>query len=141
MNTCPTGIHCILEISGCPFTLLDNETFVKDSIEQASQTALSTLLSLTSHKFEPQGVTALGLLAESHISIHTWPEQGYAAVDIFTCGETANPQKACKFLVKSFQAKKHTLLVVPRGQNQSQATSPMDAPQRAMETGRAGNAS
>ncbi len=141
MNTCPTGIHCILEISGCPFDLLDNEIYVKDTIEHASQTSMSTLLSLTSHKFEPQGVTALGLLAESHISIHTWPEQGYAAVDIFTCGETANPEKACKYIVKSFQAKKHTLLVVPRGKNQNQAVSPLVAPVPAMETKRAGHAS
>ena len=48
------------------------------------------------HRFEPQGVTGLALLAESHISIHTWPESGYAAVDVFTCGDHTMPENACQ---------------------------------------------
>ena len=74
-----------------------------------------TLLKLSSHQFHPQGVTAVGLLAESHLSIHTWPEHGYAAVDVFTCGEEARPQQACDYLVKRFAARRHSLVVLPRG--------------------------
>lgn len=80
---------------------------------------MSTLLELSSYKFHPQGVTALGLLSESHISIHTWPENGYAAVDVFTCGD-AQPELSCRFLAEIFEAADYTLRVISRGfQSQS----------------------
>jgi len=113
MNT--VGVHCILELKGCPSHLLDDEQLILQSMANASATAMSTLLNLSSHKFEPQGVTALALLAESHISIHTWPETGYAAVDIFTCGETAKPRLACEYFIEKLQAEDYTLTVLPRG--------------------------
>ncbi len=115
MTRSPAGIHCILELYGCPYELLDDEGFVRASVEQASEKGLSTLLSLNSHKFSPQGVTAVGLLAESHLAIHTWPERNYAAVDIFTCGEFADPRKACDFLVGRFKAERHSIIVLERG--------------------------
>ena len=71
----------------CNQSLLDDETFVRDIVYQASLKCKSTLLALNSHKFNPQGVTCIAMLAESHISIHTWPEKGMAVCDIFTCGE------------------------------------------------------
>ena len=115
MSKAVIGTHCILELAGCPFELLDDEAVVRAAIEQASGKAKATLLTLSSHKFEPQGVTALGLLAESHISIHTWPEQGYAAVDIFTCGDSAEPREACDFLARYFKAQAKSLAKLPRG--------------------------
>ena len=60
---------------------------------------------MVTHSFKPQGVTGLALLAESHISIHTWPEIGYAAIDVFTCGDHTMPEKACKLLCDDFLAK------------------------------------
>jgi S-adenosylmethionine decarboxylase len=109
------GSHCILELHGCPHDILDNETLVRKAIVTASEKALSTLLHLSSHRFEPQGVTAVGLLAESHISIHTWPELGYAACDIFTCGESARPTEACDYLAAVLQADSQSLQVLARG--------------------------
>lgn len=111
----PVGTHCILEIYGCPFTLLNSEEHIRETLTQASKQGMSTLLNLTSHKFDPQGVTALALLAESHISIHTWPETGYAALDVFTCGDHARPEQACEFLVQTMQASRYSLKVLPRG--------------------------
>ncbi|GAB1542135.1 hypothetical protein NUACC21_48090 [Scytonema sp. NUACC21] len=111
----PVGRHCILELYNCPTHLLNNPVFIKQALEEAAKVAKSTLLSEVTHHFEPYGVTGLALLAESHISIHTWPEHGYIAVDIFTCGEHAEPEKACKYLLQAFQAKNHTLLTIPRG--------------------------
>jgi len=111
------GSHCILELHGCPYDILDNETLVRDAIERASQKSLSTLLHLSSHRFEPQGVTAVGLLAESHISIHTWPELGYAACDIFTCGASARPTQACEVLAAILRAANQSLQVLARGQH------------------------
>lgn len=115
MIVTPVGTHCILELHGCPSDLLNDVLFVREAIEQASTRSLSTLLKLSSHQFYPQGVTAVALLAESHVSVHTWPEYGYAAVDIFTCGEDAKPQRACQYLAERFAARKHSLVVLPRG--------------------------
>ena len=77
---------------------LDDEVFLRSAITQAAERAGATLLNLITHQFQPQGVTGLALLAESHISIHTWPEAGYAAVDVFTCGDHTMPEKACAVL-------------------------------------------
>ena len=118
MNTTPRSTHCILELNGCPSDLLNDRGFVCESVKQASEEGLSTLLELASHQFEPQGVTVVGLLAESHISVHTWPECGYVAVDVFTCGETADPHRACRYLVERLRAASHQLLIIPRGQYQ-----------------------
>ncbi|MEJ2040621.1 MAG: adenosylmethionine decarboxylase, partial [Desulfosarcinaceae bacterium] len=63
----------------------------------------------------PQGVTALGLLAESHISIHTWPETGYAAADVFTCGIHCDPKRAGIYLSEALQSKRHTFTILQRG--------------------------
>ena len=115
MIDAPVGTLCVLELHGCPPDLLNDVLFVRDAVEQASKQSLSTLLELSSHQFYPQGVTALGLLAESHLSIHTWPEHGYAAVDIFTCGDNAEPQRACRYLAGRFAARRHSLVVLPRG--------------------------
>lgn len=115
MKNSAIGSHCILELHGCPPDILDDEALVRDAITQASQKALSTLLHLSSHSFEPQGVTAVGLLAESHISIHTWPELGYAACDIFTCGASADPTRACDFLAAFLRASSRSLQILTRG--------------------------
>lgn len=109
------GTHCIVELYGCPPDLLDDEEFVRNAVREASTHGLATLMGEVAHHFEPQGVTALGLLAESHISIHTWPEHGYAAADVFTCGDHANPQKACDFLIRTLQAERHSLTKLVRG--------------------------
>lgn len=110
-----TGTHCLLELTGCPATLLNDVAFIRQAITDAAAAAGSTLLSLTSHAFSPQGVTALGLLAESHISIHTWPEAGYAAADIFTCGTTCQPRAACDLLTERLRAKKVAVREFERG--------------------------
>lgn len=115
MTVAPVGTHCVLELYGCSSDILDDESFIRGAVEEASRQGMSTLLQLTSHKFHPQGVTAIGLLAESHISIHTWPEHGYAAADIFTCGETATPLMACEFLARQLQASRHKVQVLDRG--------------------------
>lgn len=109
------GTHCIVELYGCPRKLLNDERFVKDALREATSHGLATLMGEVSHRFHPQGVTALALLAESHIAIHTWPEHGYAAADIFTCGDRANPQRASNFLIKKFQADRHSLAKLVRG--------------------------
>ena len=103
------GKHCILELYDCDKSRLDDEAFLRTTITTAAKRAGATLLNLITHRFEPQGVTGLALLAESHISIHTWPETGYAAVDVFTCGDHTMPDRACQVLREKLQAGSHAL--------------------------------
>jgi len=103
------GKHCILELYNCDSAKLDDEAFLRNAITSAAKRAGATLLNLITHRFEPQGVTGLALLAESHISIHTWPESGYAAVDVFTCGDHTMPERACQRLIADLQAGDHRL--------------------------------
>lgn len=99
------GKHCIAELcEGCP-SLLNNEDFIKQALKEAAEAAGATLLSVCAHSFSPQGVTAIALLSESHIAIHTWPETQYAAVDAFTCGHNCDPEKACRYLEKAFKCR------------------------------------
>lgn len=108
------GMHCLLEIYGCPESILDDAAFIQKTLHDAATSSGATWLGEVAHKFEPNGVTALGLLAESHISIHTWPEIGYAAVDVFTCGDHAMPENACRYLIEHLKAERHTLARIPR---------------------------
>ena len=108
------GRHCIAELyDGCP-KKLNSESFIREALTEAAKRSGATLLSLTSHNFTPQGVTALALLSESHLSIHTWPELGYAAVDAFTCGVHTDPKVACLYLKDAFAAEHITLKMLKR---------------------------
>ena len=99
------GRHYILELYQCDHAKLNDEAFIRTTITSSAKVAGATLINLVTHSFKPQGVTGLALLAESHISIHTWPEIGYAAIDVFTCGDHTMPEKACKLLFQDFLAK------------------------------------
>ena len=101
------GQHCILELYDCDQNKLNDEAFIRTTITTSAKIAGATLINLITHRFSPQGVTGLALLAESHISIHTWPEIGYGAVDIFTCGDHTMPERACGVLIKDFVAERH----------------------------------
>jgi len=87
---------------------------VRESLVGAAHAANATLLDVSTHLFEPQGVTGFVLLAESHISIHTWPELGYAAVDVYTCGTSTIPEKACEYLYARFNAEDQRIKIISR---------------------------
>ena len=76
--------HILFTLRGCPFELLDDKEFIRMLLYRATKECKATLLNLAVHKFDPQGVTSIAMLAESHISIHTWPEKGMAVCDVFT---------------------------------------------------------
>jgi S-adenosylmethionine decarboxylase len=96
--------HCVLELHRGNSDKLNDEAFVREALIEAAEVAGATLLEVRTHAFSPQGITGFALLAESHISIHTWPECEFAAVDAFTCGETTDPEKACNYLAKCFDS-------------------------------------
>ena len=106
--------HFLLELYKCDFEKLNDESFLRYILNNAAKYANATVLNLISNKFEPHGVTAIALLAESHISIHTWPESHYSAVDIFTCGQNMMPELASQYLIKTLNSKEHSLRVIER---------------------------
>lgn len=109
------GVHHIAELCDCDSDLLNNLSFIKESLIKAVEVSNATLISYSEYEFTPHGVTAVCLLAESHISIHTWPEKGYAAVDIFTCGDHTMPETACNYMVSALQSKNPKMTVLSRG--------------------------
>ncbi len=106
--------HFLLELYRCDCEKLNDESFLRCTLNRAAKLAKAKVLNLISNKFEPQGVTAIALLAESHISIHTWPESNYSAVDIFTCGQNMMPELASQYLIESLIAEEHYLRVIER---------------------------
>ena len=106
--------HLLLELYRCDYEKLNDESFLRCTLNRAAKLAKATVLNLISNKFEPQGVTAIALLAESHISIHTWPESNYSAVDIFTCGQNMLPELASQYLIEALKAEEHFLRLIER---------------------------
>ncbi|HHT9129373.1 MAG TPA: adenosylmethionine decarboxylase [Candidatus Brocadiaceae bacterium] len=113
MNT--LGRHVILEMWGCGKAIIDNADSVKEILIKATEAIKATLVDVVCHRFSPYGVTGVAILAESHISVHTWPEYGYAAVDIFICGNTINPMNAASYMISGFHAKETSTLELKRG--------------------------
>ena len=96
--------HILFTLQGCAFDPLNDRSYIEVILKETAEICKSTLLDISSHKFQPQGVTAVALLAESHISIHTWPEKGMAVCDVFTCGDTAEPEKAVEYMQEQLKA-------------------------------------
>ncbi len=99
------GRHLILDLYKCDQELLDDYEELERLLQVALNMAGAKILRIFGEKFKPQGVTLLALLAESHASIHTWPELGYAAIDLYTCGNTTNTHRAAEFLKTKLKAK------------------------------------
>ena len=109
------GLHLILELKECRPDLLDDMDFVQQKLLNAAETTGDTIIGKTFHKFAPQGVTGVVAIAESHVCIHTWPEYGYAAADIFTCGENFSPHAAAAYIAEMFECKNPHFQEVTRG--------------------------
>jgi len=109
------GRHIVAELSLCEPGILSDIAKVRDIMVRAALAAKATVREVAFHKFEPGGVSGVVVLAESHLSIHTWPEFGYAAVDIYTCGDHTDPWKACEYLAEKFLAQSISTSEVERG--------------------------
>src|SRR5579862_2462493 len=98
------SVHLLCELTGCDRARLNSVECVKQSMHEAALAAKTTILNGYFHQFSPSGVSGVLCLAESHISVHTWPEAGYAAVDIYTCGDHAVPQNAIEHMAQALNA-------------------------------------
>ncbi len=109
------GKQTMLELYGCKKTLLNNKAFIEDTMLQAAKAAKATIIEHYFHQFSPYGISGTVVIAESHINIHTWPEYDFAAIDIFTCSQQMDDEKACTFLKEAFEAAESISQTYKRG--------------------------
>jgi S-adenosylmethionine decarboxylase len=102
-------------VYGCSFDILNNQDLVEKIMVNAALEAGAEVRECVFHKFSPQGISGVVVISESHLAIHTWPELGYAAVDVFTCGERVNPWDALNYITREFKAEKVETSEVIRG--------------------------
>lgn len=123
------GRHVLAEFFGCNANILNNLSLIETQMKEAAVACGATIVESCFHLFNPYGVSGVVVISESHLAIHTWPEVGYAAVDLFTCGESCDPMVAFEYLEKVFGAKQTAYQALHRGlvDTKTQALLPLPA--------------
>lgn len=111
----PLGRHLLIELHNCAPQPLNDVEHLKEALLEAARMASTTVIDVYTRQFEPQGVSVMILIAESHLSIHTWPEYGYAAVDVFTCGGPFDEAAVVDHLARAVEAKHVSTIRIERG--------------------------
>ncbi len=111
----PLGKHFLLDLRNCRRNILDDLDFLRDALLSVAQQTGSEVVSESFHRFDPQGVSGVVLVAGSHFGIHTWPEHGYAAIDIFTYTDTFQPEVATRALIEKLQCGESSVIELKRG--------------------------
>lgn len=109
------GCHIVAELSLCDPEILTDLEQVRSAMVQAAEVAKAEVREVVFHRFIPHGVSGVVVISESHLSIHTWPEIGYAAVDIYTCGSHTSPMTALQYLSEKFHCRRMTTTTIDRG--------------------------
>ena len=109
------GCHLLLELKDCNSELLNDLSYIRRVMIETAKDVGATIVGESFHQFSPQGVTGILAIAESHISIHTWPEYGYAAADIFSCGTSFRPREAATKLAEARECRKPEFKEIQRG--------------------------
>jgi S-adenosylmethionine decarboxylase len=109
------GTHIVCELSGCDAAKLTDVDAVRAMMENAAKAANASIVTTAFHRFQPQGVSGVVVIEESHLSIHTWPETGYAAMDFYTCGDHTDPWAACEYAAEALDAKTMLTTEMKRG--------------------------
>ena len=109
------GRHLLLELEDCEEGILNDLEGLRGAMLAAATGAGATVMGNSFHRFAPQGISGVVIIAESHLTIHTWPEYAYAAADIFTCGTTVEPARAAEVLVERLGARNHEITEIRRG--------------------------
>lgn len=109
------GHHYIVEASGCDPEVISKVERVEQILTRAAEVAGVQIWAISFHRFSPVGVSGVVVISESHLSVHTWPETGYVALDIYTCGEDAKPEAAVEYALGEFGAKNVHITEVTRG--------------------------
>jgi S-adenosylmethionine decarboxylase proenzyme len=109
------GRHLLAEFHGCDCAILNDCDRVKQIMEEAAITSGASIVQSVFHLFNPHGISGVVVIAESHLAVHTWPEYGYSAVDIFTCGEEVDPWRAYHYLKEKLAAASTSTVEMFRG--------------------------
>ena len=109
------GKHLIVELYECNVERVNDVVQVERIVTEAVKLSKATIVQPVFHQFSPHGVSGVVVIAESHFSIHTWPEYGYCALDIFTCGDQIDSDASLEFLKREFQAKNMSVMEIKRG--------------------------
>jgi S-adenosylmethionine decarboxylase len=109
------GTHLLAELRECNPEILKDLEKVRNAMVSAAKEAQATIIDVSFHEFNPFGISGVIVIAESHLTIHTWPEYAYAAIDIFTCGDIIKPETAATYLIKAFQCKNPSVVEMKRG--------------------------
>src|SRR5437588_8740114 len=109
------GRHLLLELFDCDLDAINNVESVKGALIEAAKRAQATIVDVVFHEFNPFGVSGVVVIAESHLSIHTWPEYRFAAVDIFSCRDVLQPEIAANYLVEQFGAERASVVEMHPG--------------------------
>ena len=109
------GRHLVVELSECNMSKLNDLEFLEECLNEAVRCSGATRVRSVFHRYNPQGVSGVVVIAESHISIHTWPEYGYAAVDFFTCGQSVDPYLAFEHVKEALESKNTQVSEIKRG--------------------------
>jgi S-adenosylmethionine decarboxylase proenzyme len=123
----PFGKHILAEYSECECTFLDSEPDIRSLMLEAATRSGATVVGDIFHHFSPQGVTGVVVVAESHLAIHTWPEFGYASVDIFTCGIRVDPWIGFEYIKEKLQSKRWVSKEIARGDLEEEPASLLEA--------------
>lgn len=102
----PYGRHVIADLGGCDPRVLANVGEIKRAMVGSAKYMRASIVDSIFHAFNPFGVSGVVVIKESHVAIHTWPEHGFASIDIYTCGTKLNPRKAVRYLEEKLKAKK-----------------------------------
>ena len=113
------GRHLLTEFYGCDREILNDPDRIKTIMEEAAVTSGASIVQSVFHLFNPHGISGVVVIAESHLAIHTWPEYGYSAVDIFTCGEEVDPWRAHHYLKEKLRAGSASTVEIFRGKIES----------------------
>lgn len=117
------GRHAILDLWGCSQKIMQDTAYLRDLAFKAAELAKTTVLGSIEKSFEPQGFTIVLLLAESHLSLHTWPEHTFASIDLYSCNLETDFGAVCTFLETGFEAQSKQLSILDR-QIPGQITDP-----------------
>jgi S-adenosylmethionine decarboxylase len=109
------GRHLLVELYDCDVAVIDNLDVVKRVMLEAARLARATVVDVVFHAFSPFGISGVVVIAESHLSVHTWPEYRYAAVDVFSCSDGLQVAEATRHLIERFAAQRASIVEVQRG--------------------------
>jgi len=109
------GTHLLVELRECNPDIIKSLEKVRNALVSAAKEAKATIVNVSFHEFNPFGISGVVVIAESHLTIHTWPEYAYAAIDIFTCGEVIKPEVAASYLIEQFECKNPSIVEMKRG--------------------------